>query len=233
MKFYKRSNMPQPAQSLNLVGDGDEIYLLEEIEQSFNITFTQEDIAEIENIGQLYDVLMNIIPDINQKRNGCHTAKAFRLLLSSANQKNNPERIKPSTPLNLKGRQLEALIKNFQNENRFYLPRYSNDIAVWIALAILIGAPIATAFSGNIWLWITGWFALLPAICLLLNRSLPITYPYKTYGDIAKETAMLNYAELSKITRTTHPDDIWKNFTAIIQWSTGLDEPVGRETRFF
>ncbi|MEP3275870.1 MAG: acyl carrier protein [Stappiaceae bacterium] len=67
---------PKPA-SLGLGGDGDELELLDEIETTFGITFSDEECERIFSLDDIYQIICSKLPKDPDNRGKCLTAMAY------------------------------------------------------------------------------------------------------------------------------------------------------------
>lgn len=235
--------------SLNLVGDGDELCLLDDLEQSFDIAFTQDDLKQVATVGDLYDVILRLLPGTAVgPRSLCRSASAFRRLRRSMRRMTTND-IRPSTPLReLIGRNgHRKFIEQLERESGLSLQALeSPDLVLWISLStsaacmiwaydlparigveLLVGIALAAAAS------VAAAIVFLFPATVLFGRwsSSNLLGDIVTVGDLATRAAHLNFARLGNNATQSHPRDVWRTLEWHARQNSDHNVELNRQTR--
>lgn len=218
--------------SLNLAGDGDDVDLLDEIEETFGISIPDHEAHELRTVGDLYDyVCARLMPGPAEP---CLAARAFRDLRDSMPE--GQRWVRPSTPLtNLAGaqrlvdwcRDVERRTGNLDVLERHWF---------WalVGLAVLVAPPVAAARSWDAHgplalIWLSGWalFGLSQIVPARVNAQVV------TVADLIRRGMATQYRRFARDGATGNRADIWLTVEAICREVSGHNGPIRRDTTFF
>ncbi len=224
--------------TLDLVGDGDEIDLLEEIESAFGVEIEAEQAEGLLTVGDLQDLLVRKLGARDGRRRACLTAAAFYRLRKAISGASGHWAILPGTRLDrsLVGRNYEDWCDKIESRCGLRLPAGQAG-CLWTPLFLLLffGSPIAAVvLTHTFGAWglaaLVAWTLAIPS--LRLPRGVcPTDCP--DVGALARVVASLNYRALSDELGSRHRDDIYAALEGIVRITTGFDGAVDRRTTFF
>lgn len=214
-------------QSLELVGDGDDIELIEKIEAAFNIKIHHEP-ATWYTVGDIYDCLLTKIgtSDINKKK--CSGQMSFYIIRHILNKLAPNVTIKPDTDfadLSLKNH--APLKKKLYQDYNLRTPSIA--MSGWGCLTIIL-----LWIACGCWLYmneISFWNMILP---FFAGIGLAFILPKKYSGSIGEFSMLLadiNYAHF--VTKGARSDQLrlWEALGYIIEDETHFPrEAINRET---
>lgn len=221
--------------TLDLVGDGDDIDLLREVEATFGVTITDNEAARLYTVGDLHDLICEkrSVPE----QSPCLTAQAFRMI---APEIAGGRRISPSTRLDtLAGdRRVIDWLRKIDGQSDFDLLTDEHP-AVFPLLLIFIALPFALAWlsfdligsGGVLWFLLWGGLGHLSEVLRRLPRTLPPSI--RTVGDLVRETLPLNYRHLAAHGATGGRRDVWLLTLHLCRQSSGHAGRIDRSTTFF
>src|SRR5215510_9107903 len=212
------------------------------VEEFFEVEFSESEVETIVTIGDLYDLLLKKFPP-NEDNRKCAGAMAFYRLRRALSDKRPRKELSPSFELtSLDGISAQALFKDLEQATGLKLPPHDpariGKIANWIGM---IGCAM----------WVLGWIAALVAFVTLkilyggaagflygiaiglgsvaigvgafslmqfIDRYDPGVIPedYRTLGSLARRAAWLNYAALAKSGAARTEKVIWQMFTELL-----------------
>jgi hypothetical protein len=218
-------------ESLPLVGDGDEIDLLQAIEAAFGVCLTREEAERCVTVGDMHAVLLSKVRHVERGALPCPTATAFRRLRRAIEKLQPGQVVRPDTEIVtlLAGGGAGRRWRRLQLETGLRLP--SAGSGSFLLLMACIGTPFfAYPFVG--WLSSLGLLLSIP-LAFFLNDRLPISPPsrYDTVGDLARAAAGLNISSLSWPAGAMRTRDVWSALEAIIRDELDWDGPVSPEMR--
>jgi len=209
-----------------------------EIERSFDIKIPDDIAINMFNVGDLYNYLNEIRPTFNGKK--CITSMSFNRLKRNLQSNTTKSKVIPDTLLQTF---ITETPKHFwtklEQNSQLHLPPLKNTLIGNIALtsmflsfcgfvlsAFLMPTPMLFAILLSIFL-----------ISLLIFKLDPLRLPETIYtvGDLAKETATLNYGKFEKLGARTDDKTRWNILTEILSsWSDPLEaKDITRETPFY
>ncbi len=226
--------------TLDLVGDGDDTDLIEEIEASFGIELEDGETETLKTIGDLQDVLVRKLGASDRRREGCLTAAAFYRLRRAVSDVEGCQDIAPATPLDshLVGSDYGKWREEVARRSGLRLPvGEAGPLVTVVFLLLFFGSPIAAAifcfcFVYGPWglLALAGWALLRPS-CRLRPDLAPSEHP--DLGSLARVVVCLNYRKLSDALGSRHPDDIFIALEGIVRHTIDFDGTIDRRTSFF
>jgi hypothetical protein len=235
--------------SLGLAGDGDEVDLIDSVEKSFGVKFTDEELARISTMGDLYEALVRHLPNTESaRRRHCRSATAFRRMQSTLRTMTNDE-VRPSTDFSkLVGdrsfrdfvRQLElgsglSLGANALRGSAFFVCASISSVAAICYFVLTVNfstfgflATLAMSLVGAIF----GTIVLLALAAVLMgDRIQGFDRDVATVGDLAQRAVHLNFADLTSANAQHHPSDVWKSLDWLARQETDYKGPIDRDTR--
>ena len=232
--------MERSGNTLNLVGDGDEIDILEHIEAVFGVTFSDAEAVQCETVGTLYELLAAKLDASNERRPVCFTAVSFYRLRRALYAVTGVRGIGPKTRLDdlFPGGRIGAAAKVLKERTGMELPDPElGTIAGAVFLILFWGCPVLAialsefaAFDGAGYVWIAGWALIYPLVRYARYRAPAFC---TDAGGLARAMAGLNHRRLSTEFGVSHRDDVWNALVEVCRNGTRFSGPIDRETRFF
>ncbi len=248
--------------TLNLVGDGDDIDVLSDVERLFGIAVTDAEAANLLTVGNLFDLIMR--KKGAHRTRACLTQVAFYRLRRALRELGADVQIEPDSPLSsvleaaTRRSSVRAAWRDLSRRSRLKLP---NRELNWGWLHLLLGpsAPlwwirlrvplivvifVAAVFALERLTAISGqaafWSALLGIIFMgvALSVILPLvfgTIPIRlqTVGDLAREAAGCSFVKLRTEKNGSSAQDQWLALTSILREHTAHTGQIDRNTTFF
>jgi hypothetical protein len=227
------------ANSLSLVGDGDDLEIIQTLEEVFEIAFSDGELKALRNVGDLHDLILQKVPRASGARK-CASAMAFYRLRRALTASRPDLRITQATEMaGFSEASLKLFFRRLSQQTGF---RLAGPAHTWVGyvgetcllfplMAILpllawsaIVQPVPLLFVG-----LAGSFVL----GLILVRFDPGRL-VGTVGSLAREAARANYGRLMKQGARGGDHEIWLILVeALIQESRLGPREVTRETVFF
>ena len=224
--------------TLDLVGDGDEDDLLEEIEASFGVEIEGEDAEGLLTVGDLQDLLVQKLEANDARRSVCLTAAAFYRLRKAISSTSARRVIVPGTRLDrsLVGRDYQDWRQEVESRCGLRLPAGQvGYLGTLLLFLLFFGGPVVAAVLTNMFgAWGLAALVAWPLIGPLLS-VLPDGRPALCHdvGALARAVTCLNYRALSDELGSRHRDDVLVAIDGVIRDATGFDGAVDRCTTFF
>lgn len=213
------------ADSVGIVGDGDDIGLIEDFEAVFAISFSDEEGKIINTLGDAYNLICSKLPGDKNQQVKCRTAMAYYRLNRALRERGRlrPEaRVSPPTDISPRsfqrkleeqsGLKLDFLTRaSFLTSALFFLQFFT-----WIAApvlfdgvaAFLLAISIATASHG---LW------------RIADRMDKEVWTFQgTLGDLARKASEINFGKMASQGGRWTESEVWKTMTSIIHDHTGF-----------
>jgi len=221
--------------SLKLVQD-DDLDLLRDVEQAFDIRIPPEASMPMRTLGDLHRWLLNTLPPA-QSGGRCPSAMAFYRLRQAAKSVEITEQIRPVTPLDALAAKPARFLRRLQKQTQLVLPaaklRWTGRMgSALVAICLLVG--IVAAANGNLLHAVVSAGGLaFGAILMLLDRG---AFPggLLTFGDLSRRAAALNRKAL-KLEGARHiAGEEWDALAAIAAELTALPaDQIEPETFFY
>lgn len=218
------------ADTIGLVGDGDDTDLLKAIENSFNVEFG-EAATQCLTVGKIYQSLLDVAPTTSVP-GLCATSMAFyrvRAVLKRVANVDGP--ITPSTRLSgltpLPPKRLYALLAHelgIALPARMLSPR--GCIGSVILLAGAVGG-LVTITQPSLW----PALLLVPVGLEIIRRDEGAYYATKV-GDLARDVARHNFSVFASEGADARPAALWRTLCELIAHETGVTK-VTAATRLF
>lgn len=186
------------AESLNLVGDGDEVDLLEAWEAAFGIMVGPEETAPWRTVGDAARTFEALASPGGTDEDAWAIQRAFYRIRDAIGA----DRIRPSTPLASLGEMPKLLVRRIERESGLSMPPLPPTAigqAAWLlCAAAVVGLLIGWVFK--IWLAIAASLvvAVLPLVWLVVFEPGAFPAGVVTVGDLARRAAPLNLGILRR-----------------------------------
>lgn len=229
-------------QHLSLLGDLDDVELVEDVERIFAVRFSNDDVASCETVGDLYDLLRAHFPADTAAPNRCLSASAYYKIKAALLE----FRLAPLSSLRpelqlkdvLPRKRRRHVWHEFERRSGLELPglsvktREAMAVLMVTLLVLVVGAILAAIF--HIWSVLLAGLALsLWAVPYLKFRAVQLPADCATLADLSREAARLNYGKLVEETGSVRSVDIWHYLTRTIEAMEPAGARVDRATRFF
>lgn len=240
--------------TLNLAGDGDDLDVIHDVEQTFGIKLTDAEAERTRTVGQLYDLIELKRPNAGSRTLACLSQIAFYQLRRALKGMGIEDEIMPQTPISVLERigprsicpkwrrlaqssgldlpRLETPFRMLEERPRIFGWLTSFVLAtlacIWAALGTVLDNPLVLPLG----------VVAIPALCIglhcvwwLIFRTVPRRI--LTIGELAREAAGCSFAKLTAENKECASSDRWFALTAILRSITGQKIIITRETTFF
>jgi len=225
--------------TLNWVGDGDDLAAIQSIEEIFEIGFCRDELAAMRTVGDLYDCILTKLPIAPEARK-CATAMAFYCLRRALAVRQPGVRITPATEMTMfHAPWIKDFFRDLERQTGF---RLSGPAHTWIGaigeacllLPLMVVLPLlAVAAFVHLSPYIWPGLAVIFLTGLLLLRVDPGRLT-GTVGDLARKAAGQNYGRLMKQGAVGREREIWRLLTEILALESRLKpHEIMRKTVFF
>ena len=185
--------------TLGLVGDSDDVDLLQDVELAFGIRFADAETIECHTVGDLYAILTSRFDGARDETGRCAMAMTFYRLRQGLSACGVAKGLRPDTPVgDLSTLTVKKLFKQIRAETGLRLPDLMLTIPGTIGFlgltAGLLGLPVVLAAAAHFWF--------VPTIAalfgLLMVRIDPGRFPSgcETFGDLTRRIAAMNFGTL-------------------------------------
>ncbi|WP_282607030.1 acyl carrier protein [Pelagibius sp. Alg239-R121] len=229
-------NKSQELKSVGIIGDGDDVQLIEDLESAFKITFSDEEAESIFTLGEAFEVVCSKLPSSQKLQNKCLTAMAYyRLNKAFCGHGKIKLSTRVEVPVDLSPRSFQRQLEEMTNLKLDFLTKAS----LWVVILSLlqfvtwIVAPIM--FSGFIAILVG---ILVVAVSHTLWRFADsiderVWVFDGTLGDLSRQASEVNLGQLVSLGGRWTESDVWKTMTTIIHDLTGFPpENMTPETKF-
>lgn len=241
--------------TLDLVGDGDDVDVIQDVERAFGIKLTDAEAERLLTVGQLHDLIEFKRPGAGGRTLACLSQVAFYRLRQGLAHMEIEDEITPQTPISvLEGIEPQSISlkwRRLAQSSGLDLPPLETPFHSWvperwrysswpsgIVIGMLgcVGAAAAIFFDSPVVVLLSGFVAI-PALGIgidyvwwLVFRTVPRRLV--TIGDLAREAAGCSFAKLATEKKGCGPSDRWFALTAILRDITGHKTAITRETTF-
>ncbi|WP_125461844.1 MULTISPECIES: hypothetical protein [Rhodomicrobium] len=217
--------------NLGLLGDGDEMYLLADIERSFGVRLTDADLRNVRSLGDLDDAIWRRLGRIYAGNTRCMAAMAFYALRRTLKTGNPDFRITPATPLKAFDMPPKVLASALEKREGLQM-RFDIGWLAWIGWLAQFGWIIL------LWTLISGPFDwALPSILAVILGIAAMGVDRGAYargdrvGDLAMRLSRQNFAAFAAKGGRVDRTGAW---TALRQLAADLQklppDEIGRDT---
>ena len=248
--------------SLNLWGDGDDLDVVVDVEQVFDLKLSNQEAESCRTVGDLYDLIVSKRRSVDLDTRACLSQAAFYRLRRAfaAMGANGP--ITPATPLHQVMSEIGRTMPfrrtwkelgqraklTLPSQEVAWLPEWPrSDTPRWkptpyrivffaFAAAVIFSLHRVTGMSVGwaVFAIIVTLFALLLLVTPLLRLGFGnIPRRIATVGDLARDAAGFSFKELWQEKNGYGPSDLWFALTAILRQISGHKGFINRETTFF
>jgi hypothetical protein len=233
--------------SLNLAGDGDELDLIEDIENAFDIRFDDNELENVLTVGDLHQtILRHMSGAVPAPRRHCRSATAFRRLRRAFKEATG-EDVSPSTKV------ATLMTQDREGYVMREIQRRANLELDSVGLSSALVLACATAVTAATMSWIIVWppddstgASAVTALALIVMGSLGAIVVADqttgglfarlndrtiTVGDLATRAVHLNFGKLTGRDKHDHPDDVWRTLLWLCRRMTSHNRLIDRETR--
>ncbi|MET4066123.1 hypothetical protein ABID58_000906 [Bradyrhizobium sp. S3.2.6] len=236
--------------TLNFVGDGDDVDVIHDVERTFGIKLTDAEAEQTRTVGQLYDLIEVKHPNAGSRTQVCLSQMAFYRLRRALKTMGIASEITPQTPISvlerLEPRSMAPKWRRLAQGSGLDLPSLEASFRMsarwprpfrWPALFVLgllgcLWHAVGTSLDNLLVLFLAA------ALCFgfgyerwLVSRIVPRRI--LTIGELAREAAGCSFAKLTNENKECAPFDRWFALTAILRGITGHKITITRETTFF
>jgi hypothetical protein len=220
---------------------GEELgYLLEEIQLSFWIDFTERDIIEATTVGDLFDQILKKMGQFESPR--CLTSAAFYRLRRSLAEVSGVDRrsithatvLRNLVPPSMRRNWWEAIETNLRLRLPALRPSWPALFAYWSAATVAVVA-IVVGLSRS---W-EGKFIMSLALLVLswglvwVASHLRQEFPVETLEELVRRVVTLNQQKLTREAGGSTRDQAWAAFLELVSGISGIPvASISRETRF-
>jgi hypothetical protein len=214
--------------SLQLAGDGDEVDLLNIVEHSFEVVFTDDEASACHTVGQLHDAILKKIDP-----NSLNGISFFRLRKTLRKTGKAGKITTRSELTDLFGKKIRKSAMRLIKEDARLQTRiaYLDSAAFAVSVAAILSAIVVGIWTKSWWPPIAGMIAVVFAM-----RFLAVDFPpgIKTLGDLAVRCGALNFGALVREGYSTRRSYVWPALTIVVADATGIDcKRIDQNTRFF
>lgn len=219
-----RGNEESRTSSVGLVGDGDEIDLLEDFERLFEITFSNNEAEQILTLGEAHEIICSKLPDSQEIQVKCLTAMTYYRLnraLGAGGKMHPGSQI--TIPPDLTPKEFQKLLEDESKLDLEFLTHPSSWVEFlfyfqflsWVAAPILFSGVLA-AVSGIL------VFLIFHGLWRLADQHDKRVWAFDgTVADLAKQAAQNNFGKLVSQGGKWNKVEVWKSMAAIIEFHTG------------
>jgi hypothetical protein len=241
--------------TLNLVGDGDELDMVRDAENAFEIKLAGSELTAIRSVGDLYDLIFEKYRSGHPASQACLSQAAFYRLRSALGAMGVAGPIAPAASVSniFPERHVRRWWRELARRSGLTLPPLevrwmASDVVLsrpwaWMAnfaigSSFILAAAVIVKLTGMTF----GW-ALLAAFSsflamILVSAILPLWFGeiprrIETIGDLAREAAGYSFKALRREKRGCSRADLWPALFAMLREISGRAGKIDRETTFF
>jgi hypothetical protein len=174
--------------SLGLYGDLDDVALLEDVERAFDIRLPRDELPYCHTVGDLFELIVDRLPDRGPEAGRCATAMAFYRLRRAVLTLAPDVTLRPSTPVDgLPGMPVRSLHRACRQTEGVRVPDSCRPGRSGPGLLLAVALPVGILLAGA-----PTWAALLALpLSAALCRLSPMRFPrqIKTIGNLAERMA--------------------------------------------
>ncbi|SLN63340.1 Acyl carrier protein [Falsiruegeria litorea R37] len=229
-------NANRKSSSVGIVGDSDDVELIEYFEEVFAITFSNKEAENISTLGEAYKTICSKLPPNSEQRKRCLTAMAYYRLNRALCENG---KIHPSVcievPSAMTPKDFQKQLEDRSHLHLEFLTGTSSWVTIltflqfvtWIVGPLIFSGSSAVAASLSI-------FAISHAIWRIAERSDKRVWIFEgTIGDLSRRASDANIGELVLLGGKWKDADVWQTMTAIISDFTGYpSDQMKPETKF-
>ncbi|SRR6266702_2990679 len=236
--------------TLNLVGDGDDVDVIRDVERTFGIKLTDAEAEQTRNVGQLYDLIELKHPNAGSRTLTCLSQMAFYRLRRALKTMGIEGEITPQTPISvlerIETRSMAPKWRRLARSSGLDLPSLETPFRISEKEPGLFRWRVPLVLGALGCLWAAFGISLDNRLVLFLGGALFFGFDYAwwlvsrtaprrilTIGELAREAAGFSFAKLTAENTKCAPSDRWFALIAILRGITGRKIVITRETTFF
>jgi hypothetical protein len=242
--------------TLNLVGDGDDLDVISDAEDIFEVKLVDREVSAVESVGELYDLIVDKYRSRHPITQACLSQTAFYRLRSALDAMGAKGPIRPATSVSLMmsqlpgNRHIRHKWRELARRSGLKLPRLEVrwmpfDVVVPRYLCYLRSAAVIlifflTAYAISKLAGMTfGWALIATFTCFIFVSTISwlwfadIPLRIKTIGDLAHESSGHSFTALRREKPGCSPVDLWQALVAILRGISGRKGEINRDTTFF
>ncbi|WP_234681546.1 acyl carrier protein [Bradyrhizobium monzae] len=235
--------------TLNFVGDGDDVDVIHDVERTFGIKLTAAEAEQTRTVGQLHDLIELKRPNAGSGTQTCLSQLAFYRLRRALKTMGLEGEITPQTPMSalerIEPRSMASKWRRLAQSSGLDLPSLESPFRIKKEPAIFRWrAPLILGVLGC--LWVAFGTSLDYRLVLFLGSALFVGFDYAwwlvarsapqrihTIGELAREASGFSFATLTAENKECAPSDRWFALGAILRGITGHELAITRQTTFF
>jgi len=203
--------------TLGLDDDLDDVELLQSLEQTFALRFSQSDAGTFYKVEDIYGFLRDHV-EANGLDKRCATSLAFYRLRRALGHRVSGEVLRPSIELApFAGRSANRLFQKLAHETGLRMPRANSgwiaNVGALLCLAALLAILPAAILGWSYWIPVSLFAA---AIAAMKNDPGKLPTDCRTLGDLSERVAGLNFAQMQKLGARTRDKDIWNAMVEVM-----------------
>ena len=220
-----RRKEKQTLNSVGLVGDGDDVDLLKDFENIFEISISDDEAANMDTLGQAFEIICSKLPTNEEKETKCLSAMAyFRLNSAFAGQKKTRPSVRLEKPRDLSPRDFQKHLETKSGLKLEFLTRRSSFVEIllfmqsvtWIVAPILFSG-LTAVFAG--FLIVTASHV----VWRVAERNDKRVWVFEgTIADLSRQASEANLGKLISLGGNWNEFDVWTSMTSIIHAHTGF-----------
>ena len=233
VKFGKEGTQIMAApNTLGLDDDLDGVELLESLETSFGVQFSDKEAEDCWTVGDIFTLLQSYLVRDGRSGAGCASAMAFYRLRRTLAESSLQPRLTPTTPLkDVSTLPPKVMFERLREDAKMRLPRLSFSLAGQLGLVLLwiggVGIVLIAATAPH-WTVYAGLAGAAGAILMRVDRR---RFPdaCQSLGDLARKVAALNYAALVAAGANYREKDVWSALVEILAEHSSIPKSEIRE----
>jgi hypothetical protein len=213
---------------LGLVGDLDDVELVEDIETAFALRFEDDDLRECRTVGDLFAIIERSLPT-SAVGGSCATSMCFYRLRRALRSRVDCD-LRPDNPIEcLKHISIRELYRVIESDCGLRPP--TQIISIWGCVALLLIAALPLGCISLGWPWWLAAASALPAIVLYSFAPIRLPKNIITFGDLVRRVAARSIGSLSAKGARLRPPEAWAVLKDIVSDHTVLPkDEISRDT---
>ncbi|HET7681725.1 MAG TPA: acyl carrier protein [Xanthobacteraceae bacterium] len=239
-----------------LVGDGDDLDVIYDVERAFGIKLTDAEAERVRNVGELHDLME--LKLLSADTRACLSQAAFYRLRKGLRSMGVQTEIRPETPISiLEGIQPRSISRKWKDlslSSALELPSLETPMGRWLpergekwvrglVYALLSASGLYLAILMHSITGLSKGWAIILVLLAALVLGVSIHYLWHqvfgniprrihTVGDLAREAAGYSFEKLAADKSGSSPFDRWFALSAILRRISGHKRPITRDTTF-
>ncbi|MGC3936489.1 hypothetical protein ACOTTU_01650 [Roseobacter sp. EG26] len=217
----------QKPKSVGVVGDGDDVELLEDFEAVFAIAITDKEAESILTLGEAHEIICSKIPKNHEEQVKCLSAMAYYRLNRAIKAHG---KIQPLERLELRaGTSPKVFQKHLENNSNLsleFLTRISSWVVALFLLQFVTWIAATIVFSGMLSI-IAGFltFSFTHALWRIAEHRDRHVWAFDgTIADLSRRAAEVNFGKLVSLGGKWNETEVWRTMTSVIQSHTGFPQ---------